>query len=118
MTAACSKETRRSGEVHDFIMQAAGFVTCLQRTGAPAEERKTLDFRMQARGLPVLASRRVSDMAEETKKTYTIWLPEQLAGTVEAQAASVNVTPTTLLQSLIAQHCGVCRQGGRGRARP
>ncbi len=41
-------------------------------------------------------------MAEETKKTYTIRLPEQLAGRVEAQAASVNVTPTTLLQSLIA----------------
>ena len=34
-------------------------------------------------------------MAEETKKTYTIRLPEQLAGRVEAQAASVNVTPTS-----------------------
>ncbi len=51
-------------------------------------------------------------MAEETKKTYTIRLPEQLAGRVEAQAASVNVTPTTLLQSLIAQHFDVARQGG------
>src|SRR6266852_8854780 len=93
-------------------MQAAGFVTCLQRTRAPAEERKTLDFRMQARGLPVLASRRLSDMAEETKKTYTIRLPDQLAGRVEAQAASVNVTPTTLLQSLIVQHFDVAGNGG------
>src|SRR5216683_1227161 len=93
-------------------MQAAGFVTCLQRTGAPAEERKTLDFRMQARGLRVLAGRRLSDMAEETKKTYTIRLPEQLVGRIEAQAASVNVTPTTLLQSLIAQHFDVAGKGG------
>jgi hypothetical protein len=51
-------------------------------------------------------------MAEETKKTYTIRLPEQLVGRVEAQAASVNVTPTTLLQSLIAQHFDDAGQGG------
>src|SRR5260370_23803252 len=67
---------------------------------------------MQARGLRGLAGRRLSDMAEETKKTYTIRLPEQLAGRVEAQAASVNVTPTTLLQSLIAQHFDVAGKGG------
>jgi hypothetical protein len=51
-------------------------------------------------------------MAEETKKTYTIRLPEQLVGRVEAQAASVNVTPTTLLQSLITQHFDDAGQSG------
>ena len=50
-------------------------------------------------------------MAEETKKTYTIRLPEQLVGRVETQAASVNVTPTTLLQSLIVQHFDVAGNG-------
>lgn len=43
-------------------------------------------------------------MAEETKKTYTIRLPEQVAAQAETQAASMNVTPTTLLQSLIVHH--------------
>lgn len=43
-------------------------------------------------------------MAEETKKTYTIRLPETVAAQVETQAASMNVTPTTLLQSHIVDH--------------
>lgn len=43
-------------------------------------------------------------MAEETKKTYTIRLPEKIAAQVETQAASMNVTPTALLQSLIVRH--------------
>ena len=43
-------------------------------------------------------------MAEETKKTYTIRLPGTVAAQVETQAASMNVTPTTLLQSLIGRH--------------
>ena len=43
-------------------------------------------------------------MAEETKKTYTIRLPETVSAQVETQAASMNVTPTTLLQSLIGRH--------------
>ena len=42
-------------------------------------------------------------MADETKKTYTIRLPEKYAAQVENHAASMNATPTTLLQSLIAQ---------------
>jgi hypothetical protein len=42
-------------------------------------------------------------MAEETKKTYTIRLPEQVAAQIEAQAAGRNVTPTNLLQTLIVQ---------------
>lgn len=40
-------------------------------------------------------------MAEETKKTYTIRLAAHVAAQVETQAASMNVTPTTLLQSRI-----------------
>src|SRR5258708_6434654 len=51
-------------------------------------------------------------MAEETKKTYTIRLPEQLAGWVEARAASVNVTATTLLQSLDARPFDGAGKGG------
>jgi hypothetical protein len=43
-------------------------------------------------------------MAEETKKTYTIRLPEKIAAQVETQAASMKVTPTALLQSLIVHH--------------
>jgi hypothetical protein len=43
-------------------------------------------------------------MAEETKKTYTIRLPETVAARTETQAASMNVTPTTLLQWLIVRH--------------
>lgn len=43
-------------------------------------------------------------MADETKKTYTIRLPETVAAQTETQAASMNVTPTTLLQSLIVHH--------------
>ncbi len=43
-------------------------------------------------------------MAEETKKTYTIRLPETVAAQTETRAASMNVTPTTLLQSLIVHH--------------
>jgi hypothetical protein len=59
---------------------------------------------MQAGGLPLLAVRRLSNMAEDTKKTYTIRLPETVAAQAETQAASMNVTPTTLLQSLIVHH--------------
>ncbi len=40
-------------------------------------------------------------MAEEAKKTYTIRLPEQVAAQAETRAASMNVTPTTLIQSLV-----------------
>lgn len=43
-------------------------------------------------------------MAEESKKTYTIRLPEPVATRVESQAVSMNVTPTTLLQSVIGRH--------------
>lgn len=55
-------------------------------------------------------------MAEETKKTYTIRLPEQMAARVEAQAASMNITPTTLLQSLVVRHLGGAHQGGADNA--
>lgn len=51
-------------------------------------------------------------MAEETKKTYTIRLPEQVAARIEAQAAGMHVSPTTLLQSLISRHFDVAGQGG------
>ncbi len=58
-------------------------------------------------------------MAEDTKKTYTIRLPETVAAQTETQAASMNVTPTTLLQSLIVHHFDRSRSGPRWRrARP
>jgi hypothetical protein len=55
-------------------------------------------------------------MADETKKTYTIRLPETMAAQVETQAASMNVTPTTLLQSFIARHFEGANQSGFGAA--
>lgn len=57
-------------------------------------------------------------MAEETKKTYTIRLPEQVASKIEAQSAALNVSPTTLLQSLIAQHFHAAGQGSPDTAPP
>jgi hypothetical protein len=45
-------------------------------------------------------------MAEETRKTYTIRLPEQVAAGLETQAETLGVTPTTLIQSLIARQFG------------
>jgi hypothetical protein len=50
-------------------------------------------------------------MAEETKKTFTIRLPEHIAARVETQAASMNVSPTTLLQSLIVRRFEVASEG-------
>jgi hypothetical protein len=40
-------------------------------------------------------------MSRENKRTYTIRLPETVAARVEKQAASSNIPPTTLLQSLV-----------------
>lgn len=40
-------------------------------------------------------------MSRENKRTYTIRLPETVAARVEKQAASSNISPTTLLQSLV-----------------
>jgi len=71
---------------------------------------------MQASDSALLAGRRLSNMADETKKTYTIRLPEKYAAQVENHAASMNATPTTLLQSLIAQHFDLAGQGGADTA--
>jgi len=51
-------------------------------------------------------------MAEETKKTFTIRLPEQIAARVEAHAVDLNVSPTTLLQSVVVRHFDLAGQGG------
>ena len=40
-------------------------------------------------------------MNEETRKTYTIRLPERIASRLEASAAEAGSTPTTLIQSVI-----------------
>ena len=49
-------------------------------------------------------------MAEETKKTFTIRLPEQVAARIEAQAAGLNISSTTLLQSLVVRQFDVAGQ--------
>ena len=49
-------------------------------------------------------------MAEEIRKTYTIRLSEQVATGLESQAESLGITPTTLIQTLIARQFG----GGEG----
>jgi hypothetical protein len=40
-------------------------------------------------------------MSEETKKNYTIRLPEKIASRLEKSATESDITPTTLIQSLI-----------------
>ncbi|MGC1400721.1 hypothetical protein [Candidatus Binatus sp.] len=41
-------------------------------------------------------------MSQESKRTYTIRLPEAVAARVEGQAESSGIAPTTLIQSLVA----------------
>ena len=40
-------------------------------------------------------------MSQESKRTYTIRLPETVAARVDKQAASSGIAPTTLIQSLV-----------------
>jgi hypothetical protein len=40
-------------------------------------------------------------MSQESKRTYTIRLPETVAARVERQAESSGIAPTTLIQSLV-----------------
>jgi capsid portal protein len=44
-------------------------------------------------------------MSQESKRTYTIRLPETVAARVEKQAASSGIPPTTLIQSLVVDTC-------------
>ena len=44
-------------------------------------------------------------MSQESKRTYTIRLPEAVAARVEKQAASSGTTPTTLIQLLVVDTC-------------
>ena len=44
-------------------------------------------------------------MSQESKRTYTIRLPETVAARVEKQAASSGIAPTTLIQSLVVDTC-------------
>jgi hypothetical protein len=53
----------------------------------------------------MLAALRSSQMSQESKRTYTIRLPEKVAARVEKQAASSGIAPTTLIQSLVVDTC-------------
>jgi hypothetical protein len=55
-------------------------------------------------------------MAEETKKTFTIRLPEQIVARVGAQASGLNVPPTTLLQSVLVRHFDAAGAGAHDTA--
>ena len=44
-------------------------------------------------------------MSQESKRTYTIRLPEAVAARVEKQAGSSGIAPTTLIQSLVVDTC-------------
>ena len=44
-------------------------------------------------------------MSQESKRTYTIRLPETVAARVEKQAAISGIAPTTLIQSLVVDKC-------------
>jgi hypothetical protein len=49
----------------------------------------------------MLAAQRSSQMSQESKRTYTIRLPETVAARVEKQAAVSGIAPTTLIQSVV-----------------
>ena len=53
----------------------------------------------------MLAAQRSSQMSQESKRTYTIRLPETVAARVEKQAGSSGIAPTTLIQSLVVDTC-------------
>ena len=53
----------------------------------------------------MLATQRSSQISQESKRTYTIRLPEAVAARVEKQAASSDIAPTTLIQSLVVDKC-------------
>ena len=58
-------------------------------------------------------------MSQESKRTYTIRLPEAVAARVEKQAAISGIAPTTLIQSLVVNTCCARRNGGwRPRFQP
>ena len=44
-------------------------------------------------------------MSQESKRTYTIRLPDTVAARVEKQAESSGIAPTTLIQSLVVDTC-------------
>lgn len=44
-------------------------------------------------------------MPEESKKTYTIRLPEAAAQRVQQAAEELGITPTAFIQALVAEHC-------------
>lgn len=44
-------------------------------------------------------------MSQESKRTYTIRLPETVAARVGKQAATSGISPTTLIQSLVVDTC-------------
>jgi hypothetical protein len=45
-------------------------------------------------------------MAEDTRKTYTVRLPEQVAARIDNQASGAGIAPTTLIQSCLIRHFG------------
>jgi hypothetical protein len=53
----------------------------------------------------MLAAQRSSQMSQESKRTYTIRLPEAVAARVEKQAESSGIAPTTLIQSMVVDTC-------------
>jgi hypothetical protein len=101
---------RESPRIHYASSGIRDVLAKIGRAGGKAE--KPLIFQMQAGGSALLASWRLSNMADETKKTYTIRLPEKIATQVETRAATMNVAPTALLQSLIARHFDRAGQDG------
>ena len=55
-------------------------------------------------------------MSEETRKNYTIRLPERIASRLEASATEAGTTPTTLIQSLIISKFEASTESVKDRA--
>src|SRR5271166_6442476 len=83
----------------------ARFVTCTQKRKRVSGRSETLDFQLQSNAPRMLAALRSSQMSQESKRTYTIRLPETVAARVEKQAAISGTAPTTLIQSLVVDAC-------------
>ena len=54
-------------------------------------------------------------MSQETKRTYTIRLPEKVAERVEKQAEISGIAPTTLIQSIVVDACMGSAEATLGR---
>jgi hypothetical protein len=88
----------------------------LAEFGAKARNpKKPLISLCKQRQARLLAGAETVPMSEETRKSYTIRLPERIAFWLEAGATEAGTTPTTLIQSLITGQFETSTGSAKGR---